>query len=158
MLQNLNYTIAGINDASILAEYRIRFILELNGPQSTEVVKDLHLRLVDYYNGAMADDTCISIIAKDGEVVAGIGSMHIRSIPGNLKNPSGVWGYIMNMYTEPEYRRRGIGKSILNRLLDLGGQRGVKAFELHATPEGEPVYQQCGFIEHNQPTYRKFLT
>jgi GNAT superfamily N-acetyltransferase len=60
------------------------------------------------------------------------------------------------MYTLPAYRRKGICKSILNLLDDEAQKYGITAFELHATPEGEKVYLQEGFVHHNEPTLRKF--
>jgi hypothetical protein len=78
-------------------------------------------------------------------------------MPGNFKNPSGKWGCIMNMYTLPAYRRKGICKGILNLLVDEGKKYGITAFELHATIDGEKVYVQDGFIHHNEPTLRKYV-
>ena len=86
----------------------------------------------------------------------GIGSVHIRRVPGNFKNPSGVWGYLMNMYTLPEYRGRGICSRILTLLVDEGRQLGITAFELHATEQGRPVYEKNGFEIHHEPTLRKY--
>jgi hypothetical protein len=51
----------------------------------------------------------------------------------------------------------GICKGILNALVEEGTRRGITAFELHATPEGELVYKNNGFAIHVEPTYRKFI-
>jgi predicted acetyltransferase len=83
--------------------------------------------------------------------------VHLRHLPGNFKNPTGKWGYIMNMYTVPEHRRKGVCKGILDELVKHATSAGITAFELHATPEGELVYSRNGFAPHNEPTYRKFL-
>lgn len=96
--------------------------------------------MTEYFSKAIQDNTCISFIAKCDEDVAGIGSVHLREMPGNFKNPSGKWGYIMNMYTVPEFRRKGICKNILNLLVEEGKKYGYYAFELHATNDGEKVY------------------
>ena len=53
--------------------------------------------MTEYFSKAIQDNTCISFIAKCDEDVADIGSVHLREMPGNFKNPSGKWGYIMNM-------------------------------------------------------------
>lgn len=92
-----------------------------------------------------------------GNDVAGIGSMMIRLAPANFKNKTGKWAYIMNMYTIPAYRRKGVCKGILNELVEKGKKMGIGAFELHATKEGELVYKQNGFVIHSEPTYRKLL-
>jgi predicted acetyltransferase len=154
---NITFHKATSKDASILAENRILFALELSGEQSQEIIDALKIHMEDYFSKATTDNTCISYIAKCDGIVAGIGSVHLREMPGNFKNPSGKWGYIMNMYTLSDYRRKGICKGILNLLVEEGMKYGITAFELHATKDGEKVYLQENFIHHNEPTLRKYM-
>lgn len=154
---NITYHIASIADVSKLVDNRILFALELAGNQNEEAIMALRKQMTNYFSKATADNSCISFIARCDGVVAGIGSVHLREMPGNFKNPSGKWGYIMNMYTVPQYRRKGICKTILNLLVEEGKKHGVTAFELHATKDGEKVYIQEGFVHHNEPTLRKFI-
>ena len=155
---NFNYYKATVADVETLVEKRILFSLELAGEQSEEAIQFLRKQMTNYFAKSIVDNSSISIIAKDKDTVAGIGSIHLREMPGNFKNPSGRWGYIMNMYTIPEFRRKGICKHILNLLVAEGRKYGVTAFELHATEAGEKVYIQEGFIQHKEPTLRKILT
>lgn len=157
-MSDITYYKATAEDVEILADNRIRFALELSGEQAPEKIRVLRDQMINYFSNATSQNTCISMIAKCDGKVAGIGSVHVREMPGNFKNPSGKWGYIMNMYTVPEFRRKGICKSILNLLVEEGRQQGITAFDLHATKEGELVYKQNGFEIYNEPTYRKFLT
>ena len=153
---NISYHKASKDDVATLVENRILFALELSGSQNEDVIQQLRTQMTNYFTKATEDNSCISFIAKSNEKVAGIGSVHLKEMPGNFKNPSGKWGYIMNMYTIPEFRRNGICKNILNLLVEEGQKIGVTAFELHATEEGEKVYTQEGFVHHNEPTLRKF--
>lgn len=155
---NITYHKATINDISVLVDNRILFALELSEGQNEDTIQSLRNQMTDYFSKAIQDNTCISFIAKFDEIVAGIGSVHLRDMPGNFKNPSGKWGYIMNMYTIPSFRRKGICKGILNLLVEEGKKIGVTAFELHATKDGEKVYTQEGFTHHNEPTLRKFIS
>jgi predicted acetyltransferase len=154
---NFNYYKATVADVETLVEKRILFSLELAGEQSEEAIQFLRKQMTNYFSKSIIDNSSISIIAKDNEAVAGIGSIHLREMPGNFKNPSGRWGYIMNMYTIREYRRKGVCKNILRILLEEGKKIGLTAFELHATKEGEMVYTQEGFVRHNEPTLRYLL-
>jgi predicted acetyltransferase len=154
---NITYHKAGIEDVESLVNNRILFALELSGVQNEESIQSLRNQMTQYFSKAMLDNTCISFVAKCDGMVTGIGSMHIREMPGNFKNPSGKWAYIMNMYTVPEYRRNGICKSILNLLVEEGKKSGITAFELHATKEGEKVYIQEGFELYHEPTFRKLI-
>jgi hypothetical protein len=152
----ITYQKASVNDISILVENRILFALELSGRQDQEAINALRKQMTDYFSKATANNTCISFIARCNGMTAGIGSVHLREMPGNFKNPSGKWGYIMNMYTLPAFRRKGVCKCILDLLIEEGKKYGITAFELHATKEGELVYKQNEFEIHNEPTYRKF--
>lgn len=157
-MNEINYYKATVVDVTDLVENRIAFALELSGEQPIDKINELRKQMMHYFSDATVNGECISILAKCNKEVAGIGTLHIRQLPGNFKNPTGKWGYVMNMYTVPKYRRRGICKDILNALVKEGEKVGVAAFELHATKEGEFVYVQNGFLIHEEPTYRKFLT
>jgi ribosomal protein S18 acetylase RimI-like enzyme len=152
----INYHKAGPEDINALVDYRIIFALDLTGKQSPDAITILKTQMRDYFTRAMSENNCISFIARSGDEVAGIGSVQIREQPGNFKNPSGRWGYIMNMYTLPHFRRRGICKTILEKLVTEGKSLGIDAFELHATPAGEEVYKRNGFELHKEPTYRRY--
>ena len=157
-MNNITYHRATQSDIHTLVDYRILFALELSGNQDENLVQFLRKQMTSYFTNATGDHSCISFIAQSDGKVAGIGSVHFRQMPGNFKNPSGKWGYIMNMYTISEFRRKGICKHILNLLVAEGRKYGVTAFELHATEAGEKVYIQEGFIQHKEPTLRKILT
>ena len=58
---------------------------------------------------------------------------------------TGKEAYIMNMYTKPKWRKKGIGSAILEKLIDEARNRGIEAIKLHATPKGRPLYEKFGF-------------
>ncbi len=156
-MSNITYHKATQDDIETLVENRIQFTIEFAGEQPDEKIFALRKQMNAYFTKAKAENSCISFIAKCDGIIAGIGSVHLREMPGNATNPSGKWGYIMNMYTRPAYRRKGICTGILNALTEEAGKYGITAFELHATNTGELVYAQNGFKIHREPTYRKFL-
>jgi GNAT superfamily N-acetyltransferase len=156
-MNQITYRRAVAEDAATLADLRLRFALELSGEQPEAMRAALRKQLAGFFLKATSDNTCISILAEyDGEVV-GIGTVHLRDMAGNFRNPTGKWGYIMNMYTVPEFRKKGICSEILNQLIIEARKAGTTAFELHATAEGAPVYLKGGFMIHNEPTLRKFV-
>ena len=61
-------------------------------------------------------------------------------------NPSGCKAYIMNMYTRPEYRRRGIAYHTLDLLVKEIRRRGITSISLEATDMGRPLYEKYGFL------------
>jgi GNAT superfamily N-acetyltransferase len=145
------------SDIPQLVQYRLEFLTEYWGEQKEEDINLLRENLTRIFTDYYRKDCYICYIARDGDKVAGIGGIILREQPGNFKNPSGKVGYILNMYTLEEYRRQGISTKILNQLIEDASARGFKAFELHATPDGEPVYIKNGFHKHPEPTYRMLL-
>src|ERR1700752_1932308 len=67
-------------------------------------------------------------------------------------NPTGELGYIMNVVTDPGYRRRGYARACMQQLLDWYRYRGIVRIDLRASPEGAPLYQALGFPPPPQPT------
>ena len=53
----------------------------------------------------------------------------------------------MNMYTAPEYRRRGIARKTLDMLVEECKRRGVRFITLEATASGQPLYESYGFVK-----------
>jgi GNAT superfamily N-acetyltransferase len=76
------------------------------------------------------------IVAVDGaNRVVGVGS-------GIAYRPLGMVG---NMIVDPAHRRRGIGRAILDAVLEFLDERGCTRLELSATDEGRPLYALAGF-------------
>jgi predicted acetyltransferase len=157
MSENISYHRAGIDDVNILVDYRIEFLIDFAGNQSDELIKNVKQGLHNYFKKALPENSYISYYAKSGDSVVGIGGMVIRDQPGNFNNPSGKVGYLMSMYTVPDFRNKGICSRILTELVEEGKATGINAFELHATTAGEFVYKKQGFEIHHQPTYRRYI-
>ena len=151
------YTKAQSHDIPNIVELRLEFLEEYWGKQKPDLRLPLEQNLKKYFSEQIENNTFLCFIAQNENHIAGIGGLVIRQQPGNFKNPSGRFGYLMNMYTRPEFRRKGICKQLLGLLLEDARAQNVSAFELHATPEGEFVYKQEGFLLHEEPTYRKYL-
>jgi N-acetylglutamate synthase-like GNAT family acetyltransferase len=51
------------------------------------------------------------------------------------------------MYTHPDFKRRGVGRLILDLCENAARQAGFRSVELMATMSGEPLYKACGYRE-----------
>jgi GNAT superfamily N-acetyltransferase len=52
---------------------------------------------------------------------------------------------IANMYTLPEYRKKGIATELMRLQIEEAKMRGVKIINLSATADGRKVYEKLGF-------------
>lgn len=53
--------------------------------------------------------------------------------------------YILSMYTEPEFRRRGVAGAIVRAVVDWARRHGYPRVTLHAAPLGRSLYASLGF-------------
>jgi GNAT superfamily N-acetyltransferase len=110
---------------------------------------DWEQRCAEVLRHALDDGSMIVAVvdAPSGEGLAAAGNAEIQQrLPGPA-NPSGLLGYIGTMATDPRWRRRGMARVVLRRLLRELDGRGVDRVELHATPDGEALYRAAGFSE-----------
>lgn len=154
-MNDITLHIATVEDALTLANARVAFLTELLGQQSQDAVDSLAQQLITYFQNAVAAHQYVGIIARQGNNLVATGGMVFREQPGSFKNPSGKTAYILNMYTIPGFRRRGISTAVMEKLMEIAQDKGYNFFELHATPDGEPLYKKLGYYRHSEPTYRK---
>lgn len=81
----------------------------------------------------------------------------IESRLGGPNNPTGDVGYVFNVATDPDYRRRGYSRACMEALIDWYRRRGVTSVDLRASAEGEPLYRALGFVPSTAPTMRLSL-
>jgi GNAT superfamily N-acetyltransferase len=103
-----------------------------------------------YLERAMSAGSFLAVVADvDGRLVASSGLCVLRRLP-LADNPGGLEGYILNMYTEPAYRRQGMARRVLEAIVLWCRERGLKAILLHASDAGRPLYTQMGFEPTNE--------
>ncbi len=98
-----------------------------------------------YYRRALADGSHTAYLVLDGGAVAGAGGVSFFQVMPTYHKPTGRRAYIMNMYTHPDYRRRGIARRTLELLVAEARARGADWITLEATDMGRPLYEAFGF-------------
>ena len=122
-------------------------ITQLREEGATEDV-DLRAPLMDYYTRHMADGTFVSFIALDGEKIVGTSGMSFVEKPPYFGCPSGKIGLLSSMYTDPGYRRRGIAKELLGRVVEEARLYGCGSVQITASDMGVLLYTDFGFTKN----------
>jgi ribosomal protein S18 acetylase RimI-like enzyme len=86
---------------------------------------------------------------QDGCVVAGAGMM-LMDFPPHWMDPQPVRAYLLNVYVEPEFRRRGLASHLLEMAVKDAHRRGIRVVSLHASKFGRPLYALNGFAPTNE--------
>ena len=141
------YKKATIDDLDRLVDTRIEVLRAANQLADDVDMDEIEVRSYHYYNRALRDGTHIAYLVFDGTKFVGSGGVSFFQVMPTYHNPSGRKAYIMNMYTVPGYRRRGIAYKTLGMLVNDAKDLGITAISLEATNMGRPLYEKYGFVK-----------
>ena len=119
-------------------------IKQLRDEGATEEI-DLVPALLDYYGRHMADGTYVSWLALDGDQIVGTSGMSFVEKPPYFGCPSGKIGLWSSMFTDPAYRRKGIARELLSRVVEEARAYGCGAIQITASDMGVLLYTDFGF-------------
>ena len=122
-------------------------IAQLREEGATEDL-DLVPALTDFYHRHMADGTFVSWLALDGGKIVGTSGMSFVEKPPYFGCPTGKIGLLSSMYTLPAYRRRGIARELLRRVVEEARAYGCGSVQITASDMGVPLYADFGFVRN----------
>jgi GNAT superfamily N-acetyltransferase len=96
----------------------------------------------------LADGSYFGFIAAlEHQSIAGIGLMIIDWPPHPSHPLEDRRGYLLNLFVQPEHRRRGVARALLNASEREFARFGVAYVILHATSMGRPLYERSGWAQ-----------
>lgn len=110
---------------------------------------DLYPALNDYYKRHMADGTFVAWLALDVDKIIGTSGMSFVEKPPYFGCPSGKIGLLSSMFTDKEYRRKGIASELLKRVVDEARNYGCGTVQITASDMGVKLYTAFGFTHNN---------
>lgn len=132
------------NELDIFIQMRICQLREEGAKEDMDLVPALR----DYYERHMADGTFVSWLAIDGDKIVGTSGMSFIEKPPYFGCPSGRIGLLSSMFTDPNYRRIGIAKELLSRVIDEAKAYGCGTVQITASDMGVLLYTDFGFVKN----------
>ena len=143
----LEYRIAGPEDIDLLMSSRLemlRIVNDLDDDYQYDEVLENCSR--DYFlNG---DQTTV-LVLDEGRVIA-CASMSYMWIMPTFSHPTGKRAHLMNVYTNKDYRRKGIARKMVQMLIVDAWDKGATEVSLDATESGRPLYESMGFTDSSE--------
>ena len=138
------------NELSIVVKMRIDQLTEEYTSEGKAVPTDVDIEksLMDFYRRNMAAGTYVSWLAFDGDKLVGTSGMSFAQKPPYFTCPTGRLGILSSMYTDPDYRRKGIATSLLDRVVKEAKDYGCGTIYITASDAGVKLYEAYGF-KHN---------
>jgi GNAT superfamily N-acetyltransferase len=151
---------ATIADTSIIARQRAAMFVAM-GSATPDIVDQLVAEAEVYLRSAIPREEYLGWLACPAaapeQAVAGAGVQIRRVLPfprrlpdGRTRIAEGRQAIILNVYTEPPYRRRGLARQLMTEVLHWARSVQLESLVLHASPDGQSLYEKLGFAMSNE--------
>lgn len=138
----MEYRVTDANDIDMLMDVRLSMLRIVNDLPADYIFDDeLVVSSRRYF---LEGDQTTVVAVNDGRCVACASMSYIEIMP-TFSHPSGKRAHLMNVYTEKDYRRRGIARHLVNMLIGDARAHGATEISLDATESGRPLYESMGF-------------
>ncbi len=153
MASDYRIRIATSNDATVLAEMRRQMFLDMGKPDDDRLRRVVQA-FIDWVADASRAGRYLSwlVEAESGVPIANAGLLLIEW-PPNSRDLTPLRGYVMNVWTHPEHRRRGIARKLMDIVMAEARQRRIRVLALHASDTGRQLYEQLGFRQSREMLY-----
>lgn len=125
---------------------RIELFRELGEVCEDDDVSELKSASEQYYLSHINKDLICWGVFRE-EKLAAIGSLCLFTRIPYKENLSGSEGYILNIYTCPQFRKHGFAKRILDKIVAYSRENNIKRLWLNSSEQGKKLYAECGFTE-----------
>ena len=147
---------ATARDADIISWHRARMFQDM-GDVSGDAFEILRAntrpRLEQWIDNASYIGWLAALAEKPEMIVAGAG-VQLQTIlprPLDLSTIGEGWqGTIVNVFTEPQWRRLGIAGLLIKEIIIWSKKEQIDRLILHASKEGRSIYESLGFVASNE--------
>jgi ribosomal protein S18 acetylase RimI-like enzyme len=145
---------ATVDDADLITRHRKAMFADMrDAPES--VLNEMALHFEPWVRRMLTSDKYVGWIISDGDRdIASAGLLVLDWAPHFLDPAGEQRGYVLNVFVEPEYRRRGLAQALITECMDEARRRRIRIVALHASQKGQPVYEKLGFTTSNEMLYR----
>jgi GNAT superfamily N-acetyltransferase len=139
-----------IADLDLLTRHRLMMWKDIY-PEKTEVIEATENITRNWIRSKLLNNELTCFIVRDSNgSIAGSGCILIKEDQPRPTSSRLDYPYLLSMYTEKNYRRRGVGSLIVNEAIEWSKKHGFDRIVLHASKDGKPLYVKFGFRETNE--------
>jgi GNAT superfamily N-acetyltransferase len=98
------------------------------------------------------------------EAIAGGAGVQLRQVPPHPCRPArdetfakGKHAIVINVFTEPEWRRRGLARLLMQEILQWARRERLDQLVLHASSDARRLYERMGFVAANEMRFEGAL-
>lgn len=138
---------SSINDKENFIKMRVSLFKELGEIDENSEIDELVKETGTYYTNHI-DKDLFCWFAKIDNKIAAVASMCIFCRIPYFQNPVGLEGYILNVYTLPEFRNKGAASKLITEIITFSKNSAIKKLWLNSSEAGKEIYKSLGFKEN----------
>lgn len=143
----MEYRYATTDDMNLLIQSRTDTLRAVNG---LEADYQFSGELLEASREFFREGDQSTVLAIENNRAVGCATMCYIDLMPTFAHPSGRRAHLMNVWTDKEYRRRGIAEKLVTMLIEEARARGASEISLDATEAGRPLYRKLGFVESGE--------
>jgi ribosomal protein S18 acetylase RimI-like enzyme len=146
---------ATTDDAILIAAHRRAMFADIPDSQDADL-DTMTCNFEPWVARMIAADRYAGWIVSEAERPIASAGLFILDWPPHPFDPQGEQrGYVLNVYVEPQYRRRGLAHDLTEMCMAEAQRRGIRVITLHASDAGRPIYEGMGFKASKEMMYLK---
>jgi GNAT superfamily N-acetyltransferase len=147
---------ATVDDAEVIGYHRVRMFHDM-GQIPAHLYESFQRRSQERVRELLISGEYVGWLASPAstpdKIVAGAG-VQLRTVlphPANDQSfAEGRHALIINVFTEPEWRRKGLAERLLKKIIQWSQEQKIDRLVLHSSEQGRVLYERLGFIETNE--------
>jgi ribosomal protein S18 acetylase RimI-like enzyme len=143
---------ATLADIDVLCSFRTRMFVEM-GWSDRHRIDELEVAYAEYLREMMtpgqAAGWIVETTASDPQPVGGA-CLVWKRVPPSLRNADGREAYLLGVFVDEAWRRRGIARALVSAAVEQARQQGASVVTLHASDEGRLLYETMGFVDSHE--------
>jgi GNAT superfamily N-acetyltransferase len=141
---------ARAEEAVTIAAHRLAMFRDM-GSADEAILNDMAARFIPWVTEKIASEEYLEwfAVTEDDAVVAGAG-LWLMEWPPHFLDRAARRGYLLNVYTDPGFRRRGLARLLVETAMKWCRAHGIEVMVLHASDAGRPIYEEIGFVSTNE--------
>jgi GNAT superfamily N-acetyltransferase len=146
------------HDAPVLAKHRVEMFRDMGRITDEATAADLRTATEPMIGEWVAAGAYVGWLAEPGTrpgLVVGGAGIQLRPMlprpsrdgPGILSGPE---AYVLNVFVERAWRRRGVAALLMEYVVSYARERRIRVVTLHASDDGRALYERLGFVPTNE--------
>jgi len=146
--ENISYRRLNEKDRDLFINLRMVFLLDryyINEPEK----KNIENNLKTYFDKHINKDDFIGMVCEYNGNIASSAFLIITESPGDPFYMTSKIGNLMNVYTYPEYRKRGLATRLVAEIIKEAKDKGLDFISLNSRKAGNNLFMNMGFKYNN---------